>query len=108
MVPLPKAGRDCSPDPECGGGAMPRSARAAVTAVVASLILGACTMATDDVADPTLGDLRGRTVDVIATWSGAEQDNFRAVLDEFERRTHATVNYTSGGTDIAVLLGSRL
>jgi ABC-type glycerol-3-phosphate transport system substrate-binding protein len=30
------------------------------------------------------------------------------VLDEFERRTHATVNYTSGGTDIAVLLGSRL
>jgi ABC-type glycerol-3-phosphate transport system substrate-binding protein len=71
-------------------------------------VLGACTLPAADPIDPTLGDLRGTTVDVIATWSGAEQDNFRAVLDEFERRTHATVNYTSGGTDIAVLLGSRL
>jgi ABC-type glycerol-3-phosphate transport system substrate-binding protein len=87
---------------------MPRSARAAAIAVVASLVLGACTLPTGDPADPGLGDLRGRTVDVIATWSGAEQDNFRAVLDEFERLTHATVNYTSGGNDIAVLLGSRL
>ena len=87
---------------------MPRSARAAAVAVVASLVLGACTVVAEEAADPALGDLRGRTVEVIATWSGAEQDNFRAVLDEFERRTHATVQYTSGGTDIAVLIGSRL
>jgi alpha-glucoside transport system substrate-binding protein len=87
---------------------MPRSARATVAAVVASLVLGACTAVPEEPADPTLGDLRGRTVEVIGTWSGAEQENFDAVLNEFERRTHATVNYTSGGTDIAVLLGSRL
>jgi ABC-type sugar transport system, periplasmic component len=86
---------------------MPRSARAAVVAV-ALLVLGACTVATPEAADPTLGDLRGRTLHVIATWSGAEQDNFRAVLDEFERRTHATVQYTSGGSDLAVLLNSQI
>jgi alpha-glucoside transport system substrate-binding protein len=87
---------------------MPRSARATVVAVVALLVLGACTVAAREPTDPTLGDLRGRTVRVVATWSGTEQENFRAVLDEFERRTHATVQYTSGGTDMAVLLGSQL
>jgi alpha-glucoside transport system substrate-binding protein len=87
---------------------MPRSAGATVIAVVAALLVGACTAVTEGPADATLGDFRGRTIEVMATWSGAEQENFEAVLDEFERRTHAQVRYTSGGTDIAVLLGSRL
>jgi ABC-type glycerol-3-phosphate transport system substrate-binding protein len=53
-------------------------------------------------------DLRGATVEVAATWSGVEQQHFQAVLDEFARRTGATVRYTSGGNDLPVLLNSRL
>ena len=34
---------------------------------------------------------------MVAAWSGAEQDNFEAVLEEFESQTGATVNYTSFG-----------
>jgi ABC-type glycerol-3-phosphate transport system substrate-binding protein len=53
-------------------------------------------------------DLTGKTVEVAATWSGAEQENFQRVLDEFASRTHAAVKYTSGGNDLAVMLNSRL
>ena len=56
---------------------------------------------------PTI-DLTGRTVEVAATWSGTEQKNFEAVLNEFARRTNATVKFTSGGNDLPVLLNSRL
>ncbi len=87
---------------------MPRSAQLAAAAAVAALVgVGGCS------GDPApsgsyLVDLTGRTVDVAATWSGTEQANFKPVLDEFSRRTHATVKYTSGGTDLAVMLNSRL
>lgn len=53
-------------------------------------------------------DLTGKTVEVAATWSGTEQENFQAVLDEFAKRTKATVRYTSGGNDLPVLINSRL
>jgi ABC-type glycerol-3-phosphate transport system substrate-binding protein len=81
-----------------------------LTAVVAVVVISVsgCTSATPGAVDPVLGNLSGRTVEVIATWSGAEQANFRAVLDEFERRTHAKARYTSGGNDIAVIVNSRL
>lgn len=54
------------------------------------------------------GPLAGQTLEVAAVWTGAEQRNFQAVLAEFERRTGATVHYTSGGDDLPVLLNSRL
>ncbi len=82
--------------------------RSAVLAAVATLAVPGCTATPVGPPDPYLGDLSGVRLEVIATWSGAEQDNFRAVLDEFSRRTHATVDYTSGGTDIALLVNSRL
>jgi ABC-type glycerol-3-phosphate transport system substrate-binding protein len=86
---------------------MPRSVPlTAATAVVA--LLGGCTGAAPDGTDSSLGNYAGRTLEVVATWSGAEQANFQAALDEFERRTHATVKYTSGGTDLAVLINSQL
>jgi alpha-glucoside transport system substrate-binding protein len=53
-------------------------------------------------------DLTGQTVEVAATWSGVEQENFQAVLDEFKKRTKAEVKYTSGGNDLPVLLNSRI
>jgi alpha-glucoside transport system substrate-binding protein len=54
------------------------------------------------------GSLAGQTVEVAAIWTGAERANFEAVLAEFERRTGATVRYTSGGDDLPALLNSRL
>ncbi len=62
----------------------------------------------DQSAPVTGHDLLGQTVEVAATWSGAEQQNFQAVLDAFHAHTGATVRYTSGGNDLAVLLNSRL
>lgn len=73
-----------------------------------ALILGGCASPEPWQPDPVLGDLSGSTVEVLGTWSGAEQANFRAVTDEFTRRTHATVRYTSGGNDLAILINSRL
>lgn len=43
------------------------------------------------------GDFSGEELTVVAAWSGAEQANFEAVLDEFEAQTGATVRYTSFG-----------
>jgi alpha-glucoside transport system substrate-binding protein len=42
-------------------------------------------------------EFAGETLNVAAAWSGAEQQNFEAVLAEFEHRTGAKVNYTSFG-----------
>jgi ABC-type glycerol-3-phosphate transport system substrate-binding protein len=78
---------------------------AAVVLVV--LTAGGC--GTSDEGSPVTGhDLVGQTVEVAATWSGTEQRNFQAVLDAFHVRTGATVRYTSGGNDLALLLNSRL
>lgn len=47
--------------------------------------------------DESLGDFEGETLTVAAAWSGAEQENFEAVLQEFSDRTGAQVDYTSFG-----------
>jgi alpha-glucoside transport system substrate-binding protein len=77
-----------------------------VTAVL--LVASGCTSGSPGGAGSYLTDLSGTTVEVAATWSGTEAENFRAVLDEFARRTNVRVKYTSGGNDLAVLLNSRL
>jgi ABC-type glycerol-3-phosphate transport system substrate-binding protein len=55
-----------------------------------------------------LADLSGQTVTVAAVWTGAEQQSFQAVLDEFSRRTGATTRYTPTGDDIAAFIGGRV
>jgi ABC-type glycerol-3-phosphate transport system substrate-binding protein len=94
---------------------MARKAQLAAAAAVATLAAvagcGALAGCGDQNATTPIGsliDLTGKTVEVAATWSGTEQENFQRVLDEFARRTHATVRYTSGGNDLAVMLNSRL
>ncbi|WP_255572741.1 ABC transporter substrate-binding protein [Leucobacter tenebrionis] len=47
--------------------------------------------------DTATGDFEGESLNVVAAWSGAEQENFEAVLDEFSKRTGAKVTYTSFG-----------
>jgi alpha-glucoside transport system substrate-binding protein len=81
--------------------------RIAVTAAVLALAAG-CGSSQPSTSGGTGTDLSGQTVEVAAVWSGAEQENFQAVLNEFAKRTHATVKYTSGGNDLPVLLNSRI
>ncbi|RFS45577.1 ABC transporter substrate-binding protein [Micromonospora craniellae] len=78
----------------------------AVTAAV--FATAGCGGDSDTASDPAQADLSGKTVEVAAAWSGTEQENFQAVLDAFSARTGATVKYTTGGNDLAVLLNSRV
>jgi ABC-type glycerol-3-phosphate transport system substrate-binding protein len=52
--------------------------------------------------------LQGQRLEVLATWSGAEQQRFGAVLADFSRRTGAVVRYTSTQHRIAEVLDQRL
>ncbi|MFI6244512.1 ABC transporter substrate-binding protein [Micromonospora sp. NPDC050795] len=77
---------------------------------VAGVILAAAA-ACDGASGQSAGqdsDLTGVTVEVAATWSGIERENFQAVLDAFAEKTGATVKYTAGGIDLPVLLNSRI
>ena len=76
------------------------------TAAIAGLALAGCA---GGGGSPTVsGDLAGKTLDVEATWSGAEQDNFEAVLKKFEDETGAKVNYTSFGDKGATTIGTQI
>jgi len=55
-----------------------------------------------------LPDLTGQKLEVVASWSAAEQAAFEAVLKGFTDKTHAQVTYTSAGNDVGVLINSRL
>ncbi|WP_022918797.1 ABC transporter substrate-binding protein [Ruania albidiflava] len=59
-------------------------------------------------SSPTSEDFSGVTLDVSASWSGAEQKNFEAVLDKFAQDTGATVNYTSFGDNASTILGTQI
>jgi len=88
--------------------------RRAWAAVLAAMALGAaaCGGGDDDGGDSGAagggGRLAGQRIEVAATWSGDEQARFTQVLDAFEDRTGATVQFTSTGDDIATVLGTRL
>lgn len=52
--------------------------------------------------------LAGERLEVLATWSGAEQDRFGLVLEEFERQTGAVVTYASAQHRLPDVLAARL
>ncbi|MBE6483784.1 MAG: carbohydrate ABC transporter substrate-binding protein [Actinomycetaceae bacterium] len=99
---------------------MQRRSSALAILASAALVLTACSgndteNTTTDSSDPTVGvedldlpDLSGQTLNVAADWSGAEQENFEAVLDEFERQTGAETVYTSLGNNVATTLGTQI
>src|SRR4051794_25052124 len=58
--------------------------------------------------ETTFADLSGQTVEVSAVWTGAEQEAFKAVLDDFASKTKATVNYTPTGDDAAAFYGGKI
>jgi alpha-glucoside transport system substrate-binding protein len=73
--------------------------------VAAALLLAA-------VAGPAVSaqdkPLDGERVEVAAVWTGAEQKNFKKVLDAFEKKTGASVRFTSTGDDISAVLQPRI
>jgi alpha-glucoside transport system substrate-binding protein len=74
--------------------------------VVWALALGAAVVLTacgNTTTTTTSGGKIGGTLDVLAVWSGAEQDSFMAVLKPFEDQTGVTVNYESTRDQDAVL-----
>jgi alpha-glucoside transport system substrate-binding protein len=84
---------------------------AAVAAL--TLIAAACGGDNNEPSTTTTGaagavDLSGQTVEVAATWTGAEQKNFEQVLNLFEDQTGATVRFLSAGDDIAAYLGPKI
>ncbi|MGC9536324.1 ABC transporter substrate-binding protein [Streptomyces sp. UG1] len=56
----------------------------------------------------TLPKLDGETLEVAAVWTGAEQENFKKVLAEFEKRTGATVTFVPAQDPIINFLGSKV
>ncbi len=50
----------------------------------------------------------GGSIDVVAVWTGAEQENFEAVLDAFTEETGIEANYKSTGDDVGAYLGTQI
>ncbi|WP_168625746.1 ABC transporter substrate-binding protein [Cryobacterium sp. BB307] len=75
---------------------------------VVGLVLTGCTGGGGTDTGNDLGDFSGETLEVSGAWSGAEQENFEAVLAQFEEDTGATVNYTSFGDQAATTLGTQI
>ncbi|EGX55520.1 secreted protein [Streptomyces zinciresistens K42] len=93
---------------------------AAAVAGALALSLSACGGGGDDnggdqggpggksAATVTLPALKGRSLEVAAVWTGAEQANFKKVLAEFEKRTGAKVTFVPAQDPIINFLGSKV
>ncbi|MEU2792710.1 ABC transporter substrate-binding protein [Streptomyces sp. NPDC007100] len=55
-----------------------------------------------------LPKLTGQKLQVAAVWTGPERASFIKVLEEFEKRTGATVSYVPSGDDMAGFIGSKV
>ncbi|MGI5455299.1 ABC transporter substrate-binding protein [Streptomyces sp. CA-249302] len=55
-----------------------------------------------------LPSLSGQTLEVAAVWTGAEQDNFMKVMDEFKKRTGAKVDFVPTGNNTSTFLGTKI
>ncbi|MEV0604321.1 ABC transporter substrate-binding protein [Streptomyces sp. NPDC050315] len=63
---------------------------------------------TDSAPTVRLPKLNGQTLQVTAVWTGPERENFTKVLDEFEKRTGAKVDFVPSGDDMAGFIGSKV
>ncbi|GAB2911237.1 ABC transporter substrate-binding protein [Streptomyces heilongjiangensis] len=96
-------------------------ALAALTAGLLAVTLSACggDDGVDDGDQGTGGDaggrptvqlprLDGQELEVAAVFTGPELDNFQKVLDEFEKRTGATVSFVPTGNNTSTFLGTKI
>jgi len=66
------------------------------------------TTTSEEAAATELPRLDGQHVSVLGKWSGEEQAAFEQVIASFEQRTGADVTYSSGGDNIATVLGTAI
>ncbi|MFE6283086.1 ABC transporter substrate-binding protein [Streptomyces sp. NPDC057877] len=97
-----------------------RGAAAALAAGALALSLTACGGDDDDggtggsgsdeptASTVTLPKLDGESLSVAAVWTGAEQKNFKTVLQEFEKRTGAKITFVPAQDPIINFLGSKI
>ncbi|MFI9046789.1 ABC transporter substrate-binding protein [Streptomyces sp. NPDC053427] len=96
-----------------------RATTALAAAAALALALAGCGGGTKDEAGggatggstaPTvrLPRLNGQKLQVTAVWTGPERENFVKVLDEFEKRTGAKVDFVPSGDDMAGFIGSKV
>lgn len=62
----------------------------------------------DSASTVNLPKLDGQKLSVAAVWTGPEQANFTKVLDEFEKRTGATVTFVPAQDPIVNFLGTKI
>ncbi|OKI96649.1 sugar ABC transporter substrate-binding protein [Streptomyces sp. CB02058] len=62
----------------------------------------------DSPSSVNLPKLDGQKLSVAAVWTGPEQANFTKVLDEFEKRTGATVTFVPAQDPIVNFLGTKI
>ncbi|MFH8347251.1 ABC transporter substrate-binding protein [Streptomyces sp. NPDC018045] len=108
-----------------GGTAAARPRAATTRAALALAAVGALTLSAcggnDDDGDKSEGGgkgsggvtvqlpkLSGHKLQVAAVWTGPERASFLKVLEEFEKRTGATVDYIPSGDDMAGFIGSKV
>ncbi|MFF2653863.1 ABC transporter substrate-binding protein [Streptomyces sp. NPDC058045] len=98
------------------------AARAGAALVAGALVLSLGACSSDDgkkdkeagadkggsSASVKLPKLDGAKLEVAAVWTGAEQDNFKKVLAEFEKRTGAKVTFVPAQDPIINFLGSKI
>ncbi|MCX5037493.1 MULTISPECIES: ABC transporter substrate-binding protein [Streptomyces] len=107
------------------GRTVKRTTRAAATLAVAALALSLTACGGDDdngggdsgdkgggteapASSVTLPKLDGESLEVAAVWTGTEQENFKKVLAEFEKRTGAKVTFVPAQDPIINFLGSKI
>lgn len=81
--------------------------RPACGAALAALVLTGCS-GTGTAGTPPGQRLSGSRLEVVAVWSGVEQQRFERVLHAFQRETGATVSYVSAGHSVPAVLQARL
>ncbi|MFL6117726.1 MAG: ABC transporter substrate-binding protein, partial [Catenulispora sp.] len=59
-------------------------------------------------AGTALPDLSGKSIQVLAEWSGQEQKAFQKVMDAFQAKTHASISYQGAGDQTVTVLKSKL
>jgi multiple sugar transport system substrate-binding protein/alpha-glucoside transport system substrate-binding protein len=99
----------------------PRAAKTAAFLLSGALALALTGCSGDDKGDEGTGGnasesgsslklpkLNGQTLEVAAVWTGAEQENFTKVLDEFKKRTGAKVDFVPTGNNTSTFLGTKI
>ncbi|NUR64061.1 MAG: extracellular solute-binding protein [Catenulispora sp.] len=91
-----------------GGGSSSGSSTSSATTSAASSSDTSSSPAGSAAAPVALPDLSGKSIQVLAEWSGEEQKAFQKVMDAFTAKTHAKISYQGAGDQTVTVLKSKL